>query len=630
MTWEVGGGRFPFRALAEGGGAQARRFTVVRKNLGSPEQAVEPVENRELLWEPPPVLEAERAPRTDWAVFAAAATLTLAFVVWGAVSDESLASVAGSLLSGLMRYGGWVFVLTASVFVVFALWLALSRYGRIPLGREGEAPRYTTVSWIAMMFATGMGIGLMFYGVAEPLAHYVTPPPGTAGGDDAQRALTAMATTLFHWTLYPWAIYAVVGLAIAYTTFRRGRSQLISAAFIPLIGEKAANGPIGKTIDVIAVLATLFGSACSLGLGALQIGGGLQSLGWAEETTIGLLLLVIAVIMACYLVSAVSGIARGIKWLSNTNMVMAVVLLVFVLVTGPTVYILNLIPSSVAAYFQDFFQLAGRTEATGASGTGEWLSTWTVFYWAWWISWTPFVGLFIAKISRGRTIREFVTGVILVPSVVSLVWFSVFGGTAISLQASGVDLAGTGEIEEQFYGMLQYFPWSTAVSVLVALLVAIFFITGADSASIVMGTLTQRGADQPRVPMTVLWGLLIAAVAAIMLLVGEGGSTAIDGLQNITILGAAPWLVVMVMLCVALLKGLRRDPAAMRARRARELVHEAVVTGARTYEEGFRLSVAPAGSEVPPPRGSSTRSRGEAPHDAGAGGSGQRGDPPRT
>ena len=608
--------------------AHPRRFVVVRSNDQSSDNAAAPVENRALLWEPPLVAEAERAPRTDWVVFVAAATVTVAFVLWGAVSDESLAGVAESLLAGLMRYGGWVFVLTASVFVVFALWLAFSRYGRITLGREGEPPQYTTVSWIAMMFATGMGIGLMFYGVAEPLAHYVEPPPGTEGGGESQRALTAMATTLFHWSLHPWGIYAVVGLAIAYTTFRHGRSQLISAAFIPLIGERAANGPLGRTIDVIAILATLFGSACSLGLGTLQIGGGLQSLGWTEETTIGLLLLIIAIIMACYLASAVSGISRGIKWLSNTNMVMAVVLLVFVLVAGPTVYILDLVPSVLATYFQDFFQMAGRTDAVGGA-TAEWLSTWTVFYWAWWISWAPFVGLFIAKISRGRTIREFVAGVILVPSAVSLIWFSVFGGAAIHLQSSGIDLAASGAIEEQFYGMLGYFPWSTAVSVLVAVLVAIFFITGADSASIVMGTLTQRGVDKPRLPMTVLWGLLIAAVAAIMLLVGEGGSTAIDGLQNITILGSAPWLIVMLLLCVALLKGLRRDPTAMRARKAQELMNEAVITGARTYKGEFQLSVAPVQQPVLP-----WQEKGEIrldrPHDTDTGGSGRRSEPPPT
>ncbi len=280
--------------LVEGGGATPRQDVVVRPTHGSSDTTTNSADNQDLLWEPPPVLEAERPPRTDWAVFLTAAAFTLAFVAWGAISDETLAQVAENLLAGLMRYGGWAFVLVAGVFVVFALWLAFSKYGQIPLGREGEEPQYTTVSWVAMMFATGMGIGLVFYGVAEPLAHYVTPPPGTDAASESQRTLTAIATTLFHWTLYPWGIYAVVGLAIAYTTFRRGHSQLISAAFIPLFGERAAKGPLGKAVDVIAILATLFGSACSLGLGALQIAGGFQTLGWTSQTTFGLLFLIIA------------------------------------------------------------------------------------------------------------------------------------------------------------------------------------------------------------------------------------------------------------------------------------------------------------------------------------------------
>src|SRR5689334_5146539 len=264
---------------------------------------------------------------------------------------------------------GWAFVLSASGFVVFALWLAFRRYGKIPLGRDDEKPEFKTVSWVAMMFSAGMGIGLMFYGVNEPLTHFVKPPPGTEG-DPLE---TAMATTLFHWTLHPWAIYAVVGIAIAYGTFRRGRSQLISAAFAPLLGRRT-EGPIGKVIDGLAIFATLFGSAASLGLGALQIG-------------------VITILTAAFVASAVSGVAKGIQWLSNINMVLAVVLAVFVFVVGPTVLILNLVPTAIGDYFRDLAEMAARTEASGGDAMAAWLSSWTVFYWAWWISWTPFVGM---------------------------------------------------------------------------------------------------------------------------------------------------------------------------------------------------------------------------------------------
>ncbi|MEY9214134.1 BCCT family transporter [Thermobifida halotolerans] len=584
---------------------------------------------RELLWEPPQTSGAETRPRTDWFVFTVAGLLTVVFVAWGVVASDTLGAVAAALLTDLMRYGGWVFVLAASAFVVLAVWLALSRYGGITLGREGEPPEYGTFSWIAMLFASGMGIGMMFYGVAEPLTHYVIPPPGTEG-DETERALTALSTTLFHWTLHPWSIYAVIGLAIAYGTYRRGRSQLISAAFTPLIGERAANGPLGRVIDVVAILATLFGTATSLGLGTLQIAGGFQILGWVQTVTTGLLIGIIVALMACFLLSAVSGISRGIKWLSNTNIVMAALLLVFLLVVGPTVYLLNLVPGALGDYFQNLFSMAGRTEGTvGAAGTAEWLRTWTVFYWAWWISWAPFVGLFIAKISRGRTIREFVAGVVLAPSLVSLVWFVVLGGTAIDLQASGTGLAQAGGLEEQLYGTLGYFPWSTAVSILVAALVAIFFITGADTASIIMGTLSQRGASEPRRPMTLLWGLLIAAVAAIMLLVGEGSGTAIQGLQNLTILVSAPWLVVTLLLCVALLRDLARDPLVARTRKAREAISEAVVTGARAYHGDFRFVVSPAEEEPTGTNGADPATpRRRTPHSAAPEGSGPQSEPP--
>lgn len=379
-------------------------------------------------------LPGQDKPRTDWVVFGVTAVLTLAFVVWGAVWTDSLEDVSTSLLSGLMHNGGWGFVLAASGFVVFALWLAASRYGRITLGAEGEEPEFRTVSWVAMMFSAGMGIGLMFWGVSEPLAHFDTPPPGTAPEDSGDRMATAMATTLFHWTLHPWAIYAVVGLAIAYSTFRRRRRQTVSAVFTPLIGEKHANGAGGRVIDVLAIIATVFGSAASLGLGALQIGSGIEKLNWLEKVGTGLLVSIIAVLTVAFVASAVSGVEKGIQWLSNTNMVLALILAVFVFVAGPTVLVLDLLPTSVFSYLGDLPEMAGRTDISGGEGVADWLGSWTVFYWAWWISWTPFVGMFIARISRGRTIRQFIGGVILVPSAVSLVWFAVFGGSAMRLQ----------------------------------------------------------------------------------------------------------------------------------------------------------------------------------------------------
>ncbi|MFB7586881.1 BCCT family transporter [Streptomyces sp. NPDC056169] len=530
--------------------------------------------------------------RTDRVVFGVTAVLTLAFVVWGATATDSLESVSSKLLEGLIRDGGWAFMLAASGFVVFALWLAISRYGRITLGQENEGPEFRTVSWIAMMFSAGMGIGLMFYGVSEPLAHYGTPPPGTHPVDSAERMQTAMATTLFHWTLHPWAIYAVVGLAIAYSTFRRRRRQTVSAVFVPLIGERRAYGGPGRFIDILAIFATLFGSAASLGLGALQIGSGIEELGWLEKTGTGLLVGIIAVLTVAFVFSAVSGVEKGIQWLSNTNMVLAVVLAVFVFVAGPTIIVLDLLPTSLAAYIDQLPQLAGRTEATSGANIHDWLGSWTVFYWAWWISWTPFVGMFIARISRGRTIRQFIGGVILVPSTVSLVWFAVFGGTAMKLSEQG-DLAGESTPEGQLFGVLQEFPLTGTMSLLVMVLVAIFFVSGADAASLVMGTLSQRGAFEPTRPVVVFWGMLTGAVAAIMLLIGDGQGDALAGLQNLTILVAAPFVLVMIGMCVALMRDLREDPLIVRGEVGEEAVAVAVIAGHEQYDGDFELTIGP-------------------------------------
>ena len=537
----------------------------------------------------PPTGAAEGSGRLDTVVFGVAAVVALAFVAWGFLAPSGLGSASGNALTWIETNLGWLFVVLASAFVVYVLWLAASRYGRIPLGRDGEAPEFRTLSWVAMMFSAGMGIGLMFYGVNEPLTHYVSPPPGTVDGETGEAVQTAMATTLFHWTLHPWAIYAVVGLAIAYGTFRRGRRQLISAAFTPLIGRRRAEGPAGRVIDVLAIFATLFGSAASLGLGALQIGSGMEILGWAGSVGNGLLIAVIAVLTAAFVASAVSGVAKGIQWLSNTNMVLAVVLALFVFVAGPTVFILNLLPEAIGAYFTDLGEMVGRTEASGGDATATWLRGWTVFYWAWWISWTPFVGLFIARISRGRTIRQFVTGVLLVPSAVSLVWFAVFGGAGIRAQQDGADIAGQGTAEGQLFGVLEQYPLATVMTVLVMVLVAVFFVSGADAASIVMGSLSERGTLRPSRGIVVFWGVVMGAVAAVMLLVG--GRDALTGLQNLTIIAALPFAVVMVGMAVALAKDLRSDPMVLRRAYASEAVEQAVVDGITRHGEDFELVV---------------------------------------
>jgi choline/carnitine/betaine transport len=531
---------------------------------------------------------------TDWVVFGVTSIAALAFVIWGFVSQASLASSASTAQGWVITHFGWLFVLTSTGFVVFVIWLAASRYGRIPLGRDDEQPEFRTLSWVAMMFSAGMGIGLMFFGVAEPLSHYLNPPPGGATGQSSAALQVAMATTLFHWTLHPWAIYAVVGLAIAYGTYRRGRCQLISVAFRPLIGEHA-NGPLGRVIDMMAIFATLFGSAASLGLGALQIAGGLEHNGWIQQPGKLLYIGIITVLTVAFVISAVSGVEKGIQWLSNTNMVLAVALAVFVFVVGPTLLMLNLLPTAIGDYIDLLPEMMARTSASGGEAMGNWLSSWTVFYWAWWISWTPFVGMFIARISRGRTIRQFVTGVLLVPSLVSVVWFVIFGGAAIDAMRQGAFTLVGGAVNSNFalYDLLASYPWVSVTSVLVMVLVAIFFVSGADAESLVMGTLSERGTTEPSRRTVIFWGALTGAVAAIMLAIGDPGNpgAALNGLQNLTIVVSLPFVVVMALLCLALYRDLRCDPLMLRHLRGTELIEKAVLYGAVKHGEEFHFVV---------------------------------------
>lgn len=549
------------------------------------EQAVTERRNRKLI--------------LDKTTFGITGAIAVAFVIWGFLGKDSLSSTSKEALDWVMEYTGWLFMVLASLFVVFVLWLALGKFGNIPLGKDGEKPEFRTVSWVAMMFAAGMGIGLMFYGVAEPLYHFISPPPGTVDGRTPEAIQTAMATSIFHWTLHPWAMYAVVGIAMAYGTYRLGRKQLISAAFTSLFGIRTVEGPIGKFINILAIFATLFGTAASLGLGALQIGSGLTSNGWVGELGTPVLVAIVAVLTACFVASAVSGISRGIQWLSNINMVLAVVLAVIVFIAGPTLFILNLIPAAVGDYARDLATMSSRTEAVGDEALRAWMSGWTIFYWAWWISWTPFVGMFIARISRGRTIRQFVTGVLLVPSIVSVIWFGIFGGTAFNIQQEadkanqpGLMTVTDGVASIDFDGALFNLvknlsmpEWLTAaVIVLAMVLVAIFFITGADSASLIMSSLSSNGSSEPKRGLVIFWGSLTGAVAAVMLLAGgDEPSEALSGLQRITIVAALPFVVVMLLLCFALAKDLRRDPLSLRRRLATSVVERAIKTGVEQH-----------------------------------------------
>lgn len=494
--------------------------------------------------------------RLDRIVFGVGAAAVLGVVGWGAFGKDSLDRTSTTGLDWVLRNFGWLFVTAADAFLVLAVVLAFSRYGRIRLGADADRPEFTNLAWIAMMFSAGMGIGLMFYGVGEPLLHYAVPPPGSGvAARTPAAAQTALEYALFHWTLHPWAIYGVGGLALAYSTFRKGRGNRISSAFVPLLGERRAAGWPGRLVDLLSVFATVFGSATSLGLGALQVSQGLGVISSVRDTQ-GVQLVVIGALTAAFVGSAFSGVHRGVKWLSTGNVVLAAVIMVFVFVVGPTVYVLDAIPGAVGGYLNDLLVLATRT---AAFTDPSWLGSWTVFYWAWWLSWAPFVGTFIARISRGRTVRQFLLGVLLVPSGATVLWFCVMGGSALRLDQTGraplVAKAVDQGAEAALFGLLKALPLGAVSSVVAVVLVMTYFVTSADSASLVLGSLSQSGTLHPRTWLTVSWGLLMGAVAAVLLVAGG-----LAALQRATILVALPFVLVMLALCAALLRELRSDP----------------------------------------------------------------------
>ncbi|MBM7824484.1 choline/carnitine/betaine transport [Arcanobacterium pluranimalium] len=491
--------------------------------------------------------------RITWSVVIPAVILALAVVAWGLGAPTSFGNVASGAFSWVLENLGWAFVLASTIFVIFVLVIAGSKFGTIRLGAADEQPEFSNGSWIAMMFAAGMGIGLMFYGASEPLAFYRDGVPGHQPNEVG----TAMATAMFHWTLHPWAMYAIVGLAIGYSTYRLGRKQLISSAFTPLIGEKNADGVLGKSIDALAIFATVFGTACSLGLGALQIKAGLEAAGFVEKAGTGLVVSIVAVLTLAFLLSAMSGVGAGIRILSNINMVLAAILAIFVFILGPTIVQLNLLPGSIGAYISNFFEMAGRTAAAADGTAGGWLSSWTIFYWAWWISWSPFVGMFIARISRGRTIREFCMGVLLVPTGLSTIWFAIFGGSAIYMEQTGQSIYGDGNAQGQLFNLLHSLPGGFFFGIVAVLLLSTFFITSADSASTVMGSLSQGGRVNASPWLSGIWGLVTALIGLTLLI--SGGDSALNNIQSVTIVAATPFLFIVFALMFALVKDLRND-----------------------------------------------------------------------
>lgn len=525
---------------------------------------------------------------TDRLVFGLAAVLILGFIAWGIFSTESLKTVSDAALSWVVTNVGWLFSALVSLVLLFMIYLGFSKYGRIPLGVDGEKPEYSKFSWIAMMFAAGMGIGLFFFGPYEPLTYFITPAPGTADPETHEAMHKAMAQTIYHWGLHAWAIYALVGAAVAYGAYRRGRVPLMSSIFTSLFGKRQTEGLPGRLIDMFAIVATLFGTAATLGIGALQVGRGVEIVSGIGRLPNAALIIIIAILGAAFVASAVSGIGRGIRWLSSINMSLALVLVAFVFVAGPTLFLLNLIPASVSEYFSELLTMTGKGPSWGAD-SADFSATWTVFYWAWWISWSPFVGIFLARISRGRTLREYVQYVLVVPTLVCMLAFGVFGGTAIWLRMSGADIGTDATPQDLFFGVLDSLPLAQITPIIAMICIALFFITSADSASVVMGILSQRGKAEPDKKIVVFWGLAMMGIAIVMLLVG--GNTALEGLQNLIIVSALPFALILLLMMVAFTKDLHTDPMMIRQEYAVQAIENAVKAGIDEHGDDFALTV---------------------------------------
>ena len=495
-------------------------------------------------------------------VFFSSALLIIVFVI-GTIMFPTVANDAlGHAKSWAINYFDWLFMIGGNVFVLFCLTIIALPLGKIRIGGQGATPDFSRLSWFAMLFAAGMGIGLMFWSVAEPVAYYTDwygTPLNTAARTDEGLQL-AMAATIYHWGLHPWAIYALVGLSLAFFAYNKGLPLTIRSTFYPIFGEKIW-GKTGDMIDTLAVLATIFGLATSLGLGAQQAASGLKFL-FGMESGLNVQLGIIIAVTAVAIVSVVRGLDGGVKILSNINMIIAGVLLLFVILAGPTLSIISNIFSTTGNYVVNIIPLSNWVGREDES----WLHSWTVFYWAWWISWSPFVGMFIARISRGRTVREFIVAVLLVPTLITIVWMSAFGGTALEQVQNNIGQLsnGIGEVSLAMFQMLENLPWSAISSFLGIVLVLVFFITSSDSGSLVIDSITSGGKIDAPIPQRILWATLEGLIAGALLY--GGGSEALKALQAGAITTGLPFMVVILMMCVSLYKGLKHEYEKMESR----------------------------------------------------------------
>ena len=469
------------------------------------------------------------------------------------IAPEQTQTLLNTAKSGIFANFSWFYVLAFSVFLGFLVILSVSSLGNIKLGNDEEEPEFGFLSWLAMLFAAGMGVGLMFFGVAEPLTHYLSD---ITTGSAEHKQQEALLHTLFHWGIHAWSVYGMIALALAYFGFRYKLPLALRSCFYPLLKERI-NGKLGDLIDIMALLATLFGIITTLGFGASQLGAGLHQLGWISENSFSLQIVVIAVVMSLATFSAISGVGKGVKILSELNLTLAFCLLIFVLVAGPTLYLLSAFSDNIGTYLSNLVQLSFKTYVYEQEHI-DWFSGWTILYWAWWCSWAPFVGLFIARISKGRTIREFIFGVLVIPSMFGILWFTVFGNTAIWLnngEAAGILGQMISSPETLLFKFLDYLPLSSMTGLVSLVVISLFFITSADSGIYVLNNIASRDKSlvAPRW-QAMMWGILMSVVAIVLMQAGG-----LANLQTMTLLVALPFAMLMLLMCFSLWKGLSAD-----------------------------------------------------------------------
>ncbi|MDN5900603.1 MAG: BCCT family transporter, partial [Brachybacterium sp.] len=508
-------------------------------------------------------------------VFRVAVALIVALLIAAGFWPAQMGSAAGAAMRWVTAIGGWSLLLIPLSLIGLLLVLACTRFGAIRLGPDDSRPEYPTFAWIAMLLGAVMGIGLVTYGVAEPVAHLVTPPHGLTEPGSGDAVVDALRFTFLDWGLHAWAVFATFGLAIGYSTHRLGNKGLVSPILRPLIGAHA-DGLVGKAIDVLVILSTLFGTTTSLGLGAAQISQGLSRMTGLDLTATGVQLIVIALVTVLFTASAMSGIGRGIRYLSQTTMVIAAALLLFVLATGPTSWLINLFLRSLGGYAGGFLEISLMLPTDSADL--EWMQGWTYFMMAWWISWGAFVGIFLARISRGRTIRQFVLVVLGVPSLIFSAWFTVFGGSAMFMDLerdAGIGEAASENVNTAFFALLDQLPLTGLTSTVAVALVVMYFVTSADSNTYVLSVISSDGRMNPSRPLMGVWGLLTGATAAVLLYAGG-----LEALQTAVMLSAAPFIFVILALAISLVMMLRRDPLIRERTTARRSVPAAEGTGA--------------------------------------------------